>query len=234
MNIAKISCCAALCALTVGLSGCGISTNKDGGISINTGAVGGAPQGSGYRTQKPLTLGMFHAVESNAVCDLDITDGQPLNVILEADENLFPQIITEIKDGVLVINLDKSVSSNKAFKVIIKMPKLDKLTCAGVGTVTVNGVSEPTLSIKQAGAGSITASGATDILDLTLSGVGQADLRQLQARAATVLLSGTGSAKVNATEMLTAEVSGIGKLTYAGNPGKLQKKISGLGSINPE
>ena len=31
-----------------------------------------------------------------------------------------------------------------------------------------------------------------------------------------------------------ATVSGIGKLTYAGNPGKLQKNVTGLGSITAQ
>jgi len=225
---------AVVCISALALSGCGLSTNKDGGLSINASAVGGAEQGSGYRTQQQRTLGQFHAIEDHAVCDLTVTDGQPFNVVVEADENLFPQIITEIKDGTLTINLDKSVTSNKPFRVLVSMPKLDKVNCSGVGTITINNVSEPSLSVQQAGAGTVTVQGAADMVDLTLSGVGQADLKQLQAKAATVLLSGTGSAKVNALEMLTAEVSGIGKLTYSGNPPKLQKKVSGLGSIVPE
>jgi len=245
MNVSKITRASAgrtrfctlgllLCLSSLTLSSCGLAPNENGGITINTGTVGGPAQGSGYRTQQQRTLGQFHAVDINAVCDVQITDGQPFNVIVEADENLFPQIITEIKDGALTINLDKSVTSSKPFRLLISMPKLDKLTCGGVGLVNVNNIAETSISIKQAGAGTVTAQGSADMVDLTLSGVGQADLKQLQAKAVTVLLSGTGSAKVYALEMLTAEVSGIGRLTYSGSPAKLQKKVTGMGSINPE
>ena len=46
--------------------------------------------------------------------------------------------------------------------------------------------------------------------------------------------NGTGSAQVFASESLTATVSGIGKLTYGGNPPKVQKNVSGLGSITAQ
>jgi len=224
----------ALLTTVASLSGCGLSTNKDGALTLNPSVAGGAVQGSGFRTQRPRTLGDFHAIENKAVCSMVITVGVPFKVIVEADENVIPEVTTDVKDGVLSVNLDRSINSKIPIRLIISMPKLDKYTNAGVGEVTITGLKEPFLTINESGAGTITASGSADMVDLTLSGVGNANLKDVQAKSVTALLSGAGSAKVSATESLTATVSGIGKLTYSGHPPKVQPSVTGLGTIKAE
>jgi hypothetical protein len=235
MKLSKIASSITLLATVATMTGCGLTTNKDGAISINSSAAGGIPQGSGYRTQRERgDVTNFHAIDDQAVATLVITDGQPFKVIVEADENVIPQVETAVKDGVLLISLDKSITTSTPIRLLISMPKLDKFRSAGVGEVTITGLKEPFLSILESGAGSLTASGSADMVDLTMSGVGNANLKDLQGKAVTALLSGTGSAKVTATESLTATVSGIGKLTYSGNPPKVQKSVTGLGTISAQ
>ncbi|MBU6452817.1 MAG: DUF2807 domain-containing protein [Cyanobacteria bacterium REEB67] len=217
---------------TLLLSGCGVEAGK-GGFTINTPTAGPtSTAAAGFRAQKSLELKDFHAIDSSAVATLVITDGQPFAVIVEAEESVVPKVVTTVKDGVLNISLEKDVSTSNPVRILISLPKLDKLTLAGVGEVTVSGVKEPFLTIKQSGAGSCNISGSADMVDLTLSGVGSAQLKELKARALTALLSGTGSAHVFASESLTATISGIGSLKYSGNPPKLQKNVTGIGQIN--
>jgi hypothetical protein len=214
------------------LSGCGVEAGK-GGITINAPTAGPNPTGAtGFRAQKARELKDFHAIDSTAVATLVISDGQPFGVIVEAEESVVPKVLTTVKDGILTVSLEKDVSTSSPVRIMISLPKLDKLTLAGVGEVTVSGIKEPFLTVKQSGAGSCTLSGSADMVDLTLSGVGNAQLKELNARSLTALLSGTGSAHVFASESLTATISGIGSLKYSGNPPKLQKNVTGIGQIS--
>lgn len=235
MKSSKFASSAAAIATIATLTSCGLSTGKDGSLTLNSSGEGGPPQSAGYVTQQKRPVTDFHAIENHAVCTIVITDGRPFSLVVEADQSIIAQLNTDVKDGVLSITLDKNTISNPPpIRVLISMPKLDKFTNAGVGQATLSGLQEPFLTIKESGAGSITASGSADMVDLTLSGVGNANLKDLKAKAVTALLSGTGSAKVSASESLTATVSGIGKLTYTGTPPKVQKSVTGLGSISAE
>jgi hypothetical protein len=231
----SVSCLAVL-ATAAALTGCGLSTNSQGTWTLNsTPPPGGLAQPTnGFRTQRTRDATDFHAINNQAVCNMDIAVGQPFKVVVEGDESVISEVSTEVKDGVLVINLDRNVTTNQPIRLIISMPKLDKYTNSGVGKATITNLKESFFTINQSGAGSLSADGQADMVDITMSGVGNADLSALNAKSVTALLSGTGSAKVYAHESLTATVSGIGKLTYSGNPPKVQKSVTGLGSITPQ
>ena len=49
---------------------------------------------------------------------------------------------------------------------------------------------------------------------------------------AKVTVTGAGSVNVYATQELNATVSGVGQITYAGDPPVVNKSVSGVGSIN--
>ncbi len=187
-----------------------------------------------FRTQQNRDATNFHAIENSAACSMVVDVGKPFKVVVEGEEKVIPEISTDVKDGVLTVKVDKNISVESPIKVLVSMPKLDKYTTNGVSQTTINNVSEPFLTINQSGAGSITANGSADMISLTMSGVGSANLKDLQGKAVTALLSGTGSAQVFAKESLTATVSGIGKLTYGGNPPKVQKNVTGLGTITAQ
>jgi len=81
------------------------------------------------------------------------------------------------------------------------------------------------------GAGSVTASGTTDDLQLEISGVGNFDGAKLLNLNADVNISGAASATVHPAKNLNAEISGTGSIRYYGSP-SLSQQISGLGSIS--
>jgi len=222
-------------SLAATLAGCGVSTNGQGSVTINSAPPPGstAPVGT-FRTEQNRDATNFHAIENSAACSMVVDVGKPFKVVVAGEEKVIPEISTEVKDGVLTVKVDKNISAGSPIKVLVSMPKLDKYTTTGVSQTTITNVSEPFFTINQSGAGSITATGSADMVSLTMSGVGSANLKDLQGKAVTALLSGTGSAQVFAKESLTATVSGIGKLTYGGNPPKVQKNVTGLGTITAQ
>jgi hypothetical protein len=90
------------------------------------------------------------------------------------------------------------------------------------------------LAIQVSGVGNITASGNAKNLNLVLSGVGNAELEQLQAESATVKVSGVGKATVYASQSIDATTSGVGGVTVLGKPQDKKTKQSGIGKINIE
>jgi len=73
--------------------------------------------------------------------------------------------------------------------------------------------------------------GQVDNLDIRISGAGNADTQKLKAKNVKVSISGAGNATVYAKESLDGNVSGVGNLTYYGNPEDADTNVSGLGKI---
>ena len=81
------------------------------------------------------------------------------------------------------------------------------------------------------GAGDMTAIGEADDFNLTISGFGGFNGKELHNKNAQVNLSGAGSATVWVDDELNAQVSGVGSVNYYGSPA-VTKQVSGVGSIS--
>jgi hypothetical protein len=205
-------------------------------IHIDSGSWGGgtAMQGSGKRVAETRAVSAFHAIAFGGAGSLDVRVGQQQKVVLEIDDNLLPEITTEVRDGVLHIGGKRRYRSEKGLHVTIQVPELDSMDLSGSGAARVEGVKGSKFRADISGSGRLAASGAVDSLALDISGSGRADLASLRVRDAAVDISGSGSVKVDARESLKADISGSGSIAYAGNPSRVEKSISGSGSVRPD
>jgi hypothetical protein len=80
------------------------------------------------------------------------------------------------------------------------------------------------------GAGDISANGTADEMDLTISGFGDFQAKDLKTLSADVHISGAGSAELSVKNDLRATVSGAGSINYYGSP-RVDQEISGAGSV---
>jgi len=101
------------------------------------------------------------------------------------------------------------------------------------GSAVVTKLDGPKLSVKLPGTGSIQLSGRVGDLNISASGTGACNAEQLTAKNATVVLSGTGNVRVNATDSLDAKLTGTGSILYLGSP-KLTQSNTGTGKIQPD
>jgi len=117
--------------------------------------------------------------------------------------------------------------------VAVSVPSLDALMLQGDGNITVTGISSRTLTVALPGAGNIHATGTTTRLDVTVSGEGNAFLRQLITRDAKAALCGDGTIMLTATHSLIASISGSGSGTilYRGSPPRVTTSVTGQGVI---
>ena len=228
-----------------------------GGPSMAFGPdFGGGVTGSGKIESQTREVQDFLAVSINYPAEVLIQQGKVESVKLEADDNLLPQLTTEVDNGTLIIenkenSWSKRVNPTDRVKITITVKDLREIEFSSAGNLRVealktdalslnlNGVGEMTLNdldvgkleSRISGAGNIEANGLADELDVRISGVGGFDAPKLESQVATVRISGAGSATVNVVDDLTARVSGAGSINYYGSP-TLHEDVSGAGSVS--
>ncbi len=146
--------------------------------------------------------------------EIEISVPKQTNFVAEKFEVTVFADIEEIEiSGGIELEMDASASR-----------KIDLDVTGGTAVYIYNiDVREMEMDIK--GAASLDLSGKADWLELELAGAGAIDAKSLVCRKAEVKISGAGSAELSVTEELLADVDGVGKLTYYGDPAL--KNISG-------
>ena len=229
--------------------------NEGPDFQLESGVFGGVP-GSGVVKTEKRDVKNFDSISIRYPAEVTITQGKVESLSIESDDNVLPQMRTEVVDGVLVIRnvedkYSKRVSPTQSIRITIVVKDLSKIDFSSAGILTVDGLKtddfelnlsgagEVTFSdvdfkhmtIKLSGAGSITADGNVEVLDVTINGAGNIEAEGLKALKATVRISGLGSATVRVEDELSAHISGAGSIDYYGDP-KVEESISGAGSIN--
>jgi len=211
--------------------------------------------GSGNIVTETRKVSGFDAISVEYPAQVLIKQGNTESLKIEAEDNLLPDIKTEVKNGtleifykktgdkhvnptkpvVITINVKdlKEVNFSSAGELTIDGLKTDNLDVAlnGAGNVELNEIAVKKLSVNLSGAGSMTASGAADDLDVNISGFGDFKGADLHVQTANVTISGAGSATVWVDDTLDVEISGAGSVDYYGSP-DVSKQVSGVGGMN--
>lgn len=89
------------------------------------------------------------------------------------------------------------------------------------------------ISIESEGGVMFELDGVAQSLDVQLSGAGHIDAGELECKEVSFKIEGVGTGRVFATETLYAQINGVGKIRYLGNP-EVTENIDGLGSVDRE
>ena len=222
------------------------------------GLAGGIPGSGNIQTQTRDT-GAFQAISIDYPgAKIIIQQGSPESVEIQADDNLLPQLSTEVLAGRLTIkstetNWKTSVNPTKQVKMTITARDLNeivlsaevgdlevndlradalKLVLSGGAQIKLNGIQVDLLDSELSGAGDIQASGKANEIRLILSGLGNFNAADLQSGKATIELSGMGNATVRVEKELAATITGAGAVNYFGNP-RVDKTLKGAESVKP-
>jgi hypothetical protein len=215
------------------------------------------PFATGDVVRDDRTVSTFESISIAYPADVTITQRSKEGVSIEAPSDILPEIITEVRNGVLHIEPPRgltalhrprggpvqieitvvglsSIQFSSAGKVDVLDLSTDDLHVddSGAGQFRLDNLSTTHLGIDLSGAGSLSAGGRSiaESVDVNLSGVGNYDGAELRSATADVSISGAGSATVWVDERLTADVSGLGSVRYYGHPSVTQR-VSGLGSV---
>ena len=194
--------------------------------------LGKGVQGSGVRKTEKRDLAAFKEIETTGAFEIHVTCQQPVSFEIEGDDNILPLINTEVRGSVLKIYNTRSYNTSKAITVRISVPDLEKVSSTGAADIQVANVKNDQLTISWQGAGRIEAAGDTKFVQISSTGAGKIDTGKLRAERAKVSVTGAAQVDVYASQQLDVTVSGVGQVTYAGNPPVVNKSVTGLGSVS--
>ncbi|MFY9621059.1 MAG: head GIN domain-containing protein [Pyrinomonadaceae bacterium] len=194
--------------------------------------LGKGVQGSGVRKTEKRDLPAFKSIETNGAFAIQATCQQAASFEIEGDDNLLPLVKTEVRNGVLRIFNDGSYTATRAITVRMTLPDLEAISSTGAADIQVANVKNDQLTISSQGAGRIEAAGETKLISISSTGAGQIDTGRLRAERAKVSVTGAAHVDVYASQQLDVTVSGVGQVTYGGNPPVVNKSVTGLGSVS--
>ncbi len=212
-------------------------------------------QGSGRLITEQRSVSGFSAVSFSGMGDITLSQGNQESLTIEAEDNIMPHILTQVRGGTLYISFDEPNRQNwiqptRPIRFNLTVKDINSFDLSGAGNIQSANLKVDNLSINLSGAGNIkldhldateitsgiSGAGNVDIAgqatrqNIHLSGLGSYRTGDLQVQSATVEISGAGSATVWAKDSLTATISGAGSVEYYGNP-QVNKNISGIGSV---
>lgn len=194
--------------------------------------IGKGVQGSGVRKTEKRDLGSFTSIQASGAYEMKVSCQQPGSFEIEGDDNILPLIKTEVRDGVLHIHNDKSYNPTTVIMIRLGLADLNRFATDGAGDVSITNVKNEKLSVNSTGATRIKAEGQTKLIEISVSGAAKIDAGNLRAERATVTVNGAAQVDVYASQQLDATVAGVGQVNYDGNPGVVNKNVTGLGSVN--
>ena len=224
-------------------------------VSTSYAQWGKSIKGNGNMTTVTRTTSDYDGVKCAGSFDFVLVEGTEGNITIEGEENLIEYIITEIKNGALVVKVKNDVnlktSRNKSIKITIPFKEIENVSLAGSGDlwndnvlasdnldISLNGSGDIVLNINASktkasitGSGDLTLKGTSNKLEASVTGSGDFHGYDLQVNDTDVSVTGSGDAKVVCNENLKARVTGSGDIVYKGDPKTEDTKVAGSGSI---
>jgi hypothetical protein len=207
---------------------------------------------SGDQTTQTRQIAGVAAVRLLTSGDLTITTGGTESLTVTAGANDLTGLTSQVIDGTLILDNKDSIGSG-GISYALTVGPLDRLEVSGSGNATgigtlrgdstvlasgsgsveLTGLAMTGVVVDLSGSGGVTLGGTADTQQVTLSGSGGYDGSGLITAEADVEVDGSGSARVQVTDRLSATVNGSGDITYTGNPPQVDRSTSGSGDIVP-
>lgn len=203
-------------------------------------------------------LSGFHAIDVGGPYDVTLTQGNTESVRVEAPEDVIGHVTTEVEDGVLKIydkrhnfHWSDMFGHHKKILVYVTIKDVNSIVVSGSGDVTFrNGLHADKMNLHVSGSGDVDGELEVKNLETSISGSGDVKLtghaetsavrvsgsgdysaRGLITTNTDVHVSGSGDAKIYASNKVDASVSGSGDISYSGHPKNVNKSKSGSGDI---
>lgn len=221
--------------------------------SILTGCSREHIQGSGRMVTEERNVGSYEDVTLEGPLDVQLKQGQLKPVVIEAEDNVMHVLETYVTGNRLTIRIRNGVNLKnfRQIKVSLQSERFSRIIFAGSGSLRsndtihssffsyqINGSANASLKLKTNetniivnGSGDIHLEGETNKYYGEINGSGDIDATSLQARDATVRISGSGEQRIWALDLLDVRINGSGGVKYKGAPGTLNTSINGSGKV---
>ena len=213
-------------------------------------------KGSGrITTEKRTITEKFTGIEVNSAIELSIEQSNETEIVVEADDNLQTSIITEVKNGKLIISSGPHLSiRNGTRKVKVKMPSIEILEASSASSIDSRtplkgnqiyikassaaniklDLEMDAINCKSSSGSTIKLKGLALQLDAQASSGSNTECFRLLTNEVIADASSGASIEVHPVLSLKAEASSGASITYNIVPKTLQKKASSGGSIKQD
>jgi hypothetical protein len=213
-------------------------------------------RGSGDVETETREVSGFSKIEMNGAGQLIITQGSTESLDIEAEDNVLPELTSEVKGETLVLGYKnqtwrRSVIPTKPIIYTLTVVDLSEITFNGAGDlemdslntasleITINGAGNieignlqaDELSVTISGTGSIRIAGEVESQSINIEGAGNYQATDLLSQKASIEVNGLGNSKLWVMESLDVAINGGGSVDYYGDP-NLTQDINGLGNVN--
>jgi len=200
------------------------------------------------------TTNSYEGLKAAGPMDFKLVQGTEGKVTIKGDANLMEYIVTDVKNGKLVVKVKDGYNLKPSKAIVVTVPyesinsvslagsgdiensgtiKADdlKVALAGSGDINLN-IESKSLESSIAGSGDIVLIGSTSDLISKIAGSGNFDGSNLDSTNVTVKISGSGTSNVICNGDLVVRISGSGDVKYSGKPTKKDTKTTGSGSVS--
>jgi hypothetical protein len=214
-------------------------------------------KGNGNRVTETRDVGSYEEVSVAGWFDVELVSGQEGTLEVKGEENLLEHLVTEVKNGTLVIktesgyNLQPSSWRSDGILITVPVQDLSGVSLSGSGDIrgktrleaetfsaVMSGSGDIELEVYSeqveatlSGSGNLIMRGRSGSLTVSVSGSGDVDAYGLEARSVDASVSGSADIRVTVTGSLKARVSGSGDIHYRGNPETIDSKSAGSGDV---
>jgi len=203
------------------VGGCHVTINDDESI-----------HGSSNLRSEQRTVGTCEGIVIQSEGKVYLTQSDEQSIRIEADDNIIGRVITERRNGLLVVRLKEGHYSDITLHVYASLKNIRNVTIEGAGTIEgVTPIRTTSLDCVINGAGTIDVKGAGDRIECIVNGAGTIDAEGFAASVGNAVVNGAGTCSVSAKDRIDASVNGVGLITYYGDPQSVNTSVSGLGRI---
>jgi hypothetical protein len=212
-------------------------------------------KGNGKVTTVQRSTSDYSGIKCAGFMDFKLIPGAEGAITINAESNLIEYIITEVKNGTLIVKVENSInlkpSKNKPILITIPYESVDNVSLSGSGDIwnegslvsnnfdtSLSGSGDVVLKISASkakasvsGSGDLTLTGSATKLIASVTGSGDFHGFDLDSIDVDVSVTGSGDADVNCSGALKARVTGSGDIEYRGKPTREDSKVVGSGSI---
>lgn len=210
-------------------------------------------KGNGNITTITRSTADYNGIKTAGPIDFKLVPGKEGNITITGDANILDFIITELKEGKLVVKVKKGtrIKPSKKISVTIPYKSINSVVLAGSGDITNEGkIQSNTFNVALAGSGKINLNieasttktnitgsgdiklkGKTTNLNAKITGSGDFDGLDLVTQNANATITGSGQANVICNGNLKVKITGSGDVNYKGKPKNKNIKTVGSGKV---
>jgi len=187
--------------------------------------------GSGRLVAEQRDVANFTRVRVSTAIKATILVGPDATVQVTADDNLLGSVKTDLTAGRLDISLSPGAQPSTAVEVAVTVPNLEDLEVNSAASAIATGINSSNFQAEADSAGTLTARGNADSVEVTANSAGSADLGGVPAQTATANVGSGASATVNAQLTVGGSVDSGGILHIKGQPQNVNVTTNSGGAV---